>query len=115
MNVIKSLHERFDGKGYPGQLKGEEIPIGARIVAVVDSFTAMLSKRPYRRNRSVSEAIEEVKSNSGTQFDPKVVESFLKVVQLPKVVELLKQSSSENNKKIKSIAHLTKDFYGTHG
>lgn len=110
--IILHHHERFDGKGYPSRLKGEEIPIGARIVAVVDSFTAMLSKRPYRRMRSISEAIDEVKANSGTQFDPKVVDSFLKVMQQPKIVDLLKHVSTKKRKS-KSLTQLTQDFYGT--
>ena len=113
--IILHHHERFDGKGYPSRLKADEIPIGARIVAVVDSFTAMLSKRPYRRMRSITEAIEEVRANSGTQFDPKVVDSFLKVVQQPKIIELLKQSSVDKNRKNRPFAHLTKDFYGSPG
>lgn len=113
--IILHHHERFDGKGYPSRLKGDEIPIGARIVAVVDSFTAMLSKRPYRRMRSVGEAIDEVKANSGTQFDPKVVDSFLKVMQQPKIIELLKNTSHTPNRKRASFAHLKQEFYGTHG
>ena len=90
--VILHHHERWDGKGYPSQLKGEEIPMGARIVSVVDSFTAMLSRRPYRRVRTIQEAIKEVKANSGTQFDPKVVESFLKALQRPDILAQLKRS-----------------------
>ncbi len=108
--IILHHHERFDGKGYPSRLKGEEIPIGARIVAVVDSFTAMLSKRPYRKMRSISEAVDEIKSNSGTQFDPKVVESFLKVILQPKITELLKHANSESHKRSTSFVHLLKDF-----
>ena len=79
--IILHHHERYDGKGYPQGLKGVEIPMGARIVAVVDSFTAMISKRPYRKTKSVAQAISEIKQNSGTQFDPKVVASFLKIVK----------------------------------
>jgi len=81
--IILHHHERFDGKGYPSKLAGEEIPIGGRIVAVVDSFTAMLSRRPYRKVRSMKEAVGEIKANAGTQFDPKVVESFLRVIAEP--------------------------------
>ncbi len=83
--IILHHHERYDGMGYPQGLKGEEIPIGARIVAVADSFTAMISIRPYRDIRKVDEAIQEIKRHSGTQFDPKVVESFLKVIQEKKI------------------------------
>ena len=74
-------HERYDGKGYPQGMKGEEIPLGARIVAVVDSFMAMVSKRHYRKQLTVKEAMEEIVKYQGTQFDPVVVEAFLKVLK----------------------------------
>lgn len=83
--IILHHHERFDGTGYPNGLKGESIPIGARIVSVADAFTAMLFERPYRISKSVEEAIEEIKKNSSTQFDPRVVNSFLKVIQLSSI------------------------------
>ncbi len=79
--IIMHHHERFDGKGYPQGLKGDEIPIGARIVSVVDSFEAMISKRPYKPQLSVKEAIEEIVKHKGTQFDPEVVEAFLRVMR----------------------------------
>ncbi len=111
--IILHHHERFDGKGYPSRLKGDEIPIGARIVSVVDSFTAMLSKRPYRKVRGIQEAVDEIKTNSGTQFDPKVVDSFLKVIQQPKIMELLKHVPTSSTKKAKTFSHLVKEFYGS--
>lgn len=81
IDIVKHHHERWDGKGYPDELKGEGIALGARIMAVADSYDAMVSARPYRKvGLSKNEAIEEIKKNSGTQFDPKVVEAFLKVV-----------------------------------
>ncbi|OGW84349.1 MAG: hypothetical protein A3C35_01585 [Omnitrophica bacterium RIFCSPHIGHO2_02_FULL_46_11] len=97
--IILHHHERWDGKGYPSGLKGEEIPIGARIVSVVDSFTAMLSERSYRRDRDITEAIREIKANSRTQFDPKVVESFLKVIQQPEIVAKFKNLGKEGQKR----------------
>jgi putative nucleotidyltransferase with HDIG domain len=75
--IILSHHERFDGTGYPKGLKGEEIPIGGRIVAVVDAFTAITSDRVYRKSRPIDEAISELRANSGTQFDPDVVQAFI--------------------------------------
>ncbi|MBI4115811.1 MAG: GAF domain-containing protein [Candidatus Omnitrophica bacterium] len=90
--IILHHRERYDGKGYPRGLKGEEIPIGARIIAVVDSFLAMISHRLYRRRLNIEEAIKEVKENSGTQFDPKVVDSFLKVVRQKEIYDAVSQS-----------------------
>lgn len=66
-------HERFDGGGYPYGLSGERIPLGARILAVIDAFDAMVSDRPYCRPRSVEEALCEMRRCAGTQFDPEVV------------------------------------------
>jgi len=79
--IIIHHHERYDGKGYPSGLKGREIPIGARILAVVDAFTAMTAHRPYRsRSLTREEAIQELHRNVGTQFDPEVVELFSSIV-----------------------------------
>jgi HD-GYP domain-containing protein (c-di-GMP phosphodiesterase class II) len=68
--IIRHHHERWDGKGYPDRLEGEEIPVGARIVAVCDAFDAMTSDRPYREALSKAAACEELLSNAGSQFDP---------------------------------------------
>jgi len=91
--IVLHHHERFDGLGYPHGLKGEAIPIGARIIAVVDAFTAMISKRSYRRAKGIDEAVSEIKKQRGIQFDPHVVDSFLKViaVEFPGVVEDLRK------------------------
>ncbi len=78
---IKGHHERFDGKGYPDGLKGEEIPLHARILLVADTFDSMTSDRPYRETPGKEKMIEEIKRCKGTQFDPKVVEVFLKVLK----------------------------------
>ena len=70
-------HERWDGRGYPSGRSCEQIPLGARIVAVVDAFDAMISARPYRPRLSVQAALAEVQDGAGTQFDPAVVRAFL--------------------------------------
>ncbi|HVA63887.1 MAG TPA: HD-GYP domain-containing protein [Terriglobales bacterium] len=70
-------HERWDGSGYPGKLRGREIPLGARILAVVDAFHAMTSDRPYRRGVSIPEACNRLTQSAGTQFDPEVVAVFV--------------------------------------
>jgi putative nucleotidyltransferase with HDIG domain len=77
-------HERWDGEGYPDRLKGEDIPEGARIIAVVDAFNAITTNRPYHKALSEKEAIDEIARNSGKQFDPAVVKAFLKVVKAEK-------------------------------
>ncbi len=74
---ILSHHEHWDGSGYPRGLKGEEIPLLARIVAVVDAYDAMTSDRPYRKGTSHGQALEEIRSCAGEQFDPRVVDAFL--------------------------------------
>lgn len=74
-------HERYDGKGYPGGLKGEEIPIGSRIVAVIDAFDAMVSSRPYRQGLPFEEAARRLTEAAGTQFDATVVKIFLPLAQ----------------------------------
>jgi putative two-component system response regulator len=74
--IARSHHERWDGTGYPDGLAGEEIPIAARIVAVADVYDALVTNRPYRDALSETEAIHEIDSGKGTQFDPRVVEAF---------------------------------------
>jgi diguanylate cyclase (GGDEF)-like protein len=83
LQIIKGHHERFDGAGYPNGLKGREIPIGSRILAVADAFDAITSHREHRQARPVEEAIEEIVKCSGTQFDPDVVEALQKVLKGP--------------------------------
>jgi putative nucleotidyltransferase with HDIG domain len=79
--IVLCHQERWDGKGYPGRLKGEEIPLGARIFAVVDTLDAMTSDRPYRKALPYAAARAEIERFSGRQFDPRVVEIFLTIPQ----------------------------------
>ncbi len=78
--IIECSHERYNGSGYPHGLKGEEIPFGARIIGVVDSYSAMRDERSYKKSISHNEAIEELKRNSGILFDPQVVNIFLYIL-----------------------------------
>lgn len=78
--LVRSSHERWDGTGYPDGLSGDEIPLGARVVAVCDAFNAMTTDRPYRESVSEVDAIEELRHCAGTQFDPLVVEAFCRVI-----------------------------------
>jgi HD-GYP domain-containing protein (c-di-GMP phosphodiesterase class II) len=75
--VVYAHHERFDGSGYPRGLKGDEIPLGARVFSIVDAYNAMTSHRPYRKALPHYKALEEIKRNAGTQFDPEIVRAFL--------------------------------------
>ena len=74
--LVRASHERWDGKGYPDGTAGDEIPQGARIVAVCDAFSAMVQERPYKSGLSVGEAVAEIQRCAGTNFDPAVVEAF---------------------------------------
>jgi HD-GYP domain-containing protein (c-di-GMP phosphodiesterase class II) len=74
-------HERFDGSGYVHGLKGEEIPVLGRLMAVVDAYSAMVLDRPYRKARSLEEGLAELRRCSGTQFDPEMVEAFLAAME----------------------------------
>jgi two-component system, cell cycle response regulator len=78
--LVRSSHERWDGSGYPDGLRGDDIPLGARVVAVCDAFDAMTTERPYRVPMSHADAIEELHRCAGTQFDPMVVQAFCNVV-----------------------------------
>ena len=78
--LVRSSHERFDGSGYPDGLRGDEIPLGARVVTVCDAFDAMTSERPYREAVTEAAAIEELRRCAGTQFDPMVVGAFSRVI-----------------------------------
>jgi len=79
--IIMYHHEKYNGTGYPSRLKKGQIPLGARIMAVADAFEAMVYGRPYRERMNINSAIKEIKKKGGTQFDPKVVEAFLKIVK----------------------------------
>jgi response regulator RpfG family c-di-GMP phosphodiesterase len=75
--VVRATHERFDGQGYPDHLAGDEIPLAARVIAVCDAYHAMTSLRSYQRPVSREQALAELRSKAGSQFDPLVVEAFV--------------------------------------
>jgi HD-GYP domain-containing protein (c-di-GMP phosphodiesterase class II) len=79
--AVRHHHERWDGTGYPSGLKGEEIPLHARILCVADSFDTMTANRPYRPSIGLENAVQELRYCSGTQFAPEVVEVFMEVVK----------------------------------
>lgn len=88
--IILYHHEKYDGTGYPSGLKKNQIPLSARVMAVADAFEAMISGRPYKDTISVNEALDELKTNSGTQFDPQVVGAFLGMVKKRKFKKYLR-------------------------
>jgi len=81
-------HERWDGKGYPRGLKGEDIPIAARCLGIADAFDAMTTARSYKPALSVEEALDEIRRNLGTQFDPKIGLVFVKAVEEGRIIHL---------------------------
>lgn len=87
-DIVIAHHERFDGQGYPYGLKGDDIPLGARIFAIVDAYTAMTSDRPHRKKMSHEMAIKEILRNSLTQFDPEVVRAFVRCEERGDIVPL---------------------------
>jgi HD-GYP domain-containing protein (c-di-GMP phosphodiesterase class II) len=98
--TIKHHHERWDGTGYPEGLEAESIPIEARILAVTDSFEAMISERPYRKALSFKQAIAELEKCSGSQFDPSVVRAFLPIAlsSAPDDIELEMQRGRQDHR-----------------
>jgi HD-GYP domain-containing protein (c-di-GMP phosphodiesterase class II) len=80
VEVIRCHHERWDGKGYPSGLAGDDIPAGARVFSVADAFDAMTSDRPYRKAIPFDRACQEIADGAGSQFDPAVVEAFTAIV-----------------------------------
>jgi len=93
--IILSHHERYDGKGYPRGLKKNQIPIGARIMAVADAFVSMTTEKPYRKSVSVSEAVSEIMKNSGTQFDPEVTAAFTRLVRSGALKRIIKKKGTK--------------------
>lgn len=87
--VALAHHERWDGSGYPDGIVGEEIPVSARIVAIADVFDALTTERPYKKAWSVEEAINYIKENSGSHFDPNLVQHFIR--SLPRIIEIKKE------------------------
>ena len=91
--IVRNHHERWDGNGYPDELKGEAIPLMARIVAVVDTFDAMTTDRVYRKARTPEVAFEEIQRMSGTQFDPSCAAAFL-AIQAQIIEEMRKENQT---------------------
>ena len=87
--IILHHHEKYDGSGYPSGFKKEQIPLGARVLSVVDAFEAMVQGRPYRSSLSIDAALDELVKYSGSQFDPKIVDAFVSLAFQKKFRKLL--------------------------
>ena len=115
--VTRSHHEHYDGSGYPDGLKGNEIPIQARIIAIADSYDAMNSRRIYRNALSFEQIKEQIKKKSGTQFDPEIAEIFLKIMDNKSLLNLeLENTQSHENtidKFISDVVSTIQDQEGT--
>src|SRR5450830_726259 len=96
-NTIIAHHERWNGSGYPNGLKGEEIPLQARIISIADAYDVMTSERSYRRRLSVEETVEELKRCSGSDFDSKIIDVFINEV-LPNYRTLSSELTSERTR-----------------
>ncbi|WP_404328350.1 HD-GYP domain-containing protein [Mesobacillus maritimus] len=99
LDMVMYHHERYDGKGYPNGLKGEQIPFAARIMAVADSFDAMTSKRVYSQKMSIKDALLEIKNNKGTQFDPEIAEVFLSLFETNELDLNIRDTTAQVNSK----------------
>lgn len=100
--MIRSHHEWFDGTGYPSGLAGEEIPLGARILAIVDAYDAMTSNRPYRRAMTHEQALAEIRACAGTQFDPALASLFVEMVEAGGAIpQTLTQGSSSQSVEVR--------------
>ena len=100
--MVHQEHERWDGTGYPQALKGEQIRLEARIIAVADTLDAMISDRPYRQRSSLEQAAQELARCAGTQFDPKVVEAALRAIRSGKLTSLADQHTQMHHLKTAS-------------
>jgi response regulator RpfG family c-di-GMP phosphodiesterase len=90
LDIVRSHHERFDGRGIPDGLAGADIPLAARLCAVADAFDAMMSVRPYRRTMSIADALGELREHAGTQFDPEIVDAFFVAFERGVIAECMR-------------------------
>ena len=120
--MAKYHHERLDGRGYPDGLTDEQIPMGAKIVSLADSFDAMTTDRPYRRRRSFEDVVQDLRQNSGKQFDPKVVAAFARAIlkevngdtRERRIVKMLGKGYLEGDQVATLLADLITDLENSH-
>ncbi|HWC13874.1 MAG TPA: HD domain-containing phosphohydrolase [Actinomycetota bacterium] len=107
--IVRSHHERWDGRGYPDGLAGHEIPLGARIIAVADTYDAMTSSRPYRAGSSRKRAVAVLRDEAGHQFDPEVVEAFLPTLRRSGFAALVALALTMPRRFVETVANTLKD------
>jgi HD-GYP domain-containing protein (c-di-GMP phosphodiesterase class II) len=107
---VRHHHERYDGRGYPDGLKGEEIPLEARILALADAVEAMASDRPYRPGSTVAAILKEIQHEAGAQFDPRVVDAFVTVVTTQGDSTIVNSARNVELPELKSNAALREEF-----
>jgi putative two-component system response regulator len=93
--IIRYHHERWDGSGYPDGLIGEAIPLGARIVAIVDAYDAMMTDRPYRRALGLAETLQRLRAGRGREWDPRLLDLFLSLAEEGRLEEPLLEGAPE--------------------
>jgi HD-GYP domain-containing protein (c-di-GMP phosphodiesterase class II) len=81
--MVKHHHEYYDGSGYPNRLVGEQIPLGARVIAIADAFDTITSERAYKKPRPIDDALAEIERCAASQFDPKFVRAFVEIIRKP--------------------------------
>lgn len=99
VDAVRSHHERWDGQGYPDQLAADNIPFLGRLLAVPDAFSAMTTDRPYRKGMDWTVAVEEIRANIGTQFDPEIAQAFITAVQKRRTLELIEGEEATAERK----------------
>jgi putative nucleotidyltransferase with HDIG domain len=109
--IVRAHHESWDGSGYPRGIRGEDIPLGARILSVVDCFDALTSDRPYRRKMTDSEAIAILRERQGKMYDPKVVDTFVRVYRDIEVIG----DAPEHREVMQRVTHSRQDDNVSHG
>ncbi|MCA9397048.1 MAG: hypothetical protein KC649_07735, partial [Candidatus Omnitrophica bacterium] len=103
-SIVMTSHEKFDGSGYPFGHKGKQIPIGSRILSVLNAFDALISGRPYQAGMDFREAIDELAKSSGTQFDPEIFLVFKKVVERKRISTMIKKEIAVIRKELSPAA-----------
>ncbi len=110
--MVRHHHEAYDGRGYPDHLAGEDIPLGARLLTVVDVFDALTSERPYKAAMEVSEARARIAAGAGTHFDPAVVRAFLELLDANPEFRLPTRVSPLPPRQAPHITWVRHDFIG---